>query len=776
MRRSGIGLMGVLGLSILVLAVALSASLAPQAGTAGTTHAGASEPFRPLAQLQGEHTGGLRETPMDAAGVAGVSLAEGAVETGRLRLTIEALASGNARTPGTGISVMLTPQELWEAEAEDSLARTTGPTGEATWSDLVPGRYLVEAPGIGQRYCRIERDCETSISFLVDCLTEVEGTVVTPSGVPVPGAKIWVSHAGSKQDGAIATEADERGEFRARIQLGVQKWIRAIADGYEVGPAEPLESGGASRGCIVTRLLLIPGGGLVTGHVQEPSGAPVPGARVRLFSMGVAMKTPHDPVMRYRDCPVLTTTTDGLGQFRIQSIPMVGRPTVEVHAPGFASAAVPVTVLPDERDPITIRLEPEASLLGTVIDENGDPVAGAIVRSGRLGQAGCRTTTADLGGRFSLDGLQSGPCIVGFQRRGYDSTEFECSLLPGEERQAGTIVLSRRSGACVEGTIDPPRPSPDGLWTIVVEAGGHAEMRITRNGKWRTAPVPTGPARIRVYASGSDEPVHTTQIEIPPEETVYGPVDLVLEAASARVVGKLIGPRLESGERLQVVFHSVGSRQCDSTQPDFRTGEFEHTIVGGGVWSMRVMSPDGKVEHSQVLGSASRGLIDLGTIRVGTTGTLKLTLPGAASAKVRVFDESGFMYWGRRLSGVSEVELPQGAYQITTDSIGGQVTAPIQINEGQTAVLDLAQRSLQTPTLQFVCRGNWDAGTWIRVCGEDRTHFLRPDEGKLVKFYGPPGTYRLETGRGSALDLTLPVSAGADGQEVVELYSPPSHD
>jgi hypothetical protein len=24
-------------------------------------------------------------------------------------------------------------------------------------------------------------------------------------------------------------------------------------------------------------LLLIPGGGLVTGHVQEPSGAPVPG-------------------------------------------------------------------------------------------------------------------------------------------------------------------------------------------------------------------------------------------------------------------------------------------------------------------------------------------------------------------------------------------------------------------------------------------------------------------------------------------------------------------
>ena len=112
-------------------------------------------------------------------------------------------------------------------------------------------------------------------------------------------------------------------------------------------------------------------GGVVTGVVRDGlSREPVGGARVWVMT-----RLPGVPADRWDpDADRIDTTADARGRFRLEGLGAAPT-TVEATAPGFGHgwlrAARP-------GDAIELFLLPGATLLGTVRDEAGKPVRGAV--------------------------------------------------------------------------------------------------------------------------------------------------------------------------------------------------------------------------------------------------------------------------------------------------------------------------------------------------------------------------------------------------------------
>jgi hypothetical protein len=115
---------------------------------------------------------------------------------------------------------------------------------------------------------------------------------------------------------------------------------------------------------------------IVSGRVLAPDGKPVPSATVYLFGRQKD-RTPSNPV------PV--ATTDGDGRFTYdptQTPPGLIGPALVAVAKGFA----PDWGLLSESGPeLTLRLAPEVPVRGRLLDLEGKPVAGAVVKVVALG-------------------------------------------------------------------------------------------------------------------------------------------------------------------------------------------------------------------------------------------------------------------------------------------------------------------------------------------------------------------------------------------------------
>lgn len=306
-------------------------------------------------------------------------------------------------------------------------------------------------------------------------------------------------------------------------------------------------------------------GGLVEGRVVRGTGDAVAGAAVHLVRTRV-IQTDFEPIVLHDRVATATTGADGSYFF-----PFVEEPVLPVPRPremgsvqgGFRVRAVvppgPDPLAPEEKEEVSsfIRLQSRlaridiallgrGSVMGSVLYEDGVPVAGAAVTGASTLFSEVRTATAGTDGAFRVDALPVGPVTVSARDREGRSAHATVGLAgPGDVKsltlriprgqlpRTGTVVgtvLLRRQGAT--GPVTEPASGA----RVAAYSDGVARDAVTvgSTGTFRFEAVPEG----RVTVQAADFTVSRTpalaDVDLPAGQTAE--VTLTLAASATRAV------------------------------------------------------------------------------------------------------------------------------------------------------------------------------------------------------------------------------------------------
>ncbi len=310
------------------------------------------------------------------------------------------------------------------------------------------------------------------------------GKVQDPAGRPIAGAEAVVRPAlrpgspASAADGEAGTPpvlSDAQGLFSfpelpaSEVELTVRR--KGYAPATLPALRIPAGTGPADLGMVTLRP-----GATLAGRVIDQHGQAVPGGEVFLLSQP-ASPNETERTLKGRK-PSTMVAADG--RFSIEELARGAPVHVAVRASGYLISQLRA-VRPPTPKPVVIRLEPEATLRGRVVDETGDPVPGARIDlhwqaflpeepDRPVGEPILRNTRADGDGRFELRGLPAG---------------------------AARVSVTAPAFVPLEGVeVGLPRPSTAGELRLVLERGALLQGRVTTAAG---EPVPA----VRVGVSGS---------------------------------------------------------------------------------------------------------------------------------------------------------------------------------------------------------------------------------------------------------------------------------
>lgn len=323
-----------------------------------------------------------------------------------------------------------------------------------------------------------------------------EGVVVNwGTGKPVPDAELTFMHAGS----TVSVRSDPTGRFRfeppapGRYRLAV-----ASADGFlpyapELGRS-PIELVARPRKRVSGILVYLSPAIEYTGVVLDASGEPVEGAAiVRADGKGESALIPL--TNRFTSKADGSFTFHGFdGTVFEASHPTAGFGRGELGTAEQVSHRMEIRLTSGAR-------RPEGTIAGVVVDERGQPIAGARVRAAvdDASQEPIPTREAETGddGRFSLSGLEARAHAVsaaaeGYARRGTSAKPGQTNVrielpasavITGRVVDAGgaavpsfTVVASRARGPLERGPSDSVSVfDGDGAFEITgLDAGAYA--------------------------------------------------------------------------------------------------------------------------------------------------------------------------------------------------------------------------------------------------------------------------------------------------------------
>lgn len=272
---------------------------------------------------------------------------------------------------------------------------SSGPEGQFSLRDLATGTTVdlwFRAEGFAHAELQMTVPPDEPLVVVLERAAIVAGRVVDGSGAGVAGATVSVeSEAGTH---GMATRDD--GSFvDGTVSPGTVR-LQASAEGLRTTEPTVLDVAAGERRDGV-RLVLEPGG-TVAGRVTGPNGEPIAGAVVRTRG-----HWPHGP---------LEARTDEAGRYRIGGLPL-GTVAVRADHPDHVEASGEATIEPAGAGSAEVQLDlvlrQGLSVSGRVIDERGEPVAGAevsLLDDPRYGPAKPVATAED--GSFRVTGLSPG--------------------------------------------------------------------------------------------------------------------------------------------------------------------------------------------------------------------------------------------------------------------------------------------------------------------------------------------------------------------------------
>jgi beta-lactamase regulating signal transducer with metallopeptidase domain/protocatechuate 3,4-dioxygenase beta subunit len=261
----------------------------------------------------------------------------------------------------------------------------------------------------------------------------------------------------------------------------------------------------------------------VTGICLDEDGHALKGIKVVLYRVDYAVRKPE---------PTREGTSDADGRFRFAGLPPLPPEgdragwfyALVVTATGRASTIRWVQDAKSAQD-LTIALPPAATLQGRVTDQNGKPIAGAIVWvQGLLAEPleGVMSTRTDSEGRYAITDLRAWdvakqkPVANG---NGTFTMVSECFFWvrhpdyaqerPGYRRTPDTINVTLQPAGVIEGRVVDQVTGKPAAGAVVCMQGTHdnrggdwGQTRTDQHGNYRLASVRAG--RYNVWAQAPD--------------------------------------------------------------------------------------------------------------------------------------------------------------------------------------------------------------------------------------------------------------------------------
>jgi hypothetical protein len=182
----------------------------------------------------------------------------------------------------------------------------------------------------------------------------------------------------------------------------------------------------------------------VRGRARTPGGAPVAGARVRAVPIVSRWPGFDQPSAPPEETGV--TATDAAGAFQLEGL-SPGSWAVTVDAPGTHPVSLPRVPVPGE--PLDVTLEPLGAVEGIVLQPDGRPAAGALVRGASADHGAEDRAGAD--GRFRLAAPPGSYVVQASLGEGFAATAGSMSLAAGETVRDTVVRLG--PAATVSGEV-----------------------------------------------------------------------------------------------------------------------------------------------------------------------------------------------------------------------------------------------------------------------------------------------------------------------------------
>jgi len=472
------------------------------------------------------------------------------------------------------------------------------------------------------------RPGQPSVAVHLRRAATVSGTVVDPAGNPVAGAAIvprvlpwWmIVNPGNLSTVRLlplpaplaVTGPDGRfdlGELPAAPMI-----VEAMAPGYPPVRSKRLPLPPGAHPAVLLKLRR---GATLSLRVTDPQGAPLEGVAVTVHLPDATSRSSGAMMLgagtegEKRQEPVASAATDREGRATLRAVP-TGKVLVQLVKSGFVTRTLyKVTVDPAGTDLGDVVLEPGVTVAGTVVDPDGNPVAGAQVMATRTAEAPVfsPTVTADEKGHFEVPDLDGkGELYLQAQAEGWVPAPPVKVVLPpdGEvevpvrhERSLSGRVVAKGSGEPLAGA----RVMASVIQTMTIPGMGVAKTYVSAgdattagDGGFRIGHLAPGPLSLTISARGYQKAKR--QVDIP-EDTEPAPLLIELEKG-AELRGRVLGPdgAPVAGARVQTM-----GRPFQETQsgPD---GDFVLDGLPPGTYEVQATTSD---LHGSGTGTAGSG-------------------------------------------------------------------------------------------------------------------------------------------------------------------------
>lgn len=594
---------------------------------------------------------GLPLVAENAAGVAGPEVADAPVsapaertirrgaaraEKGALVLRVHGAGDG---TPIPGLRLRWRGRHV--------LYGVTDAAGSASFEDD-PGLAWIDVEGLGtEKRIRVVVEPGKRREQVVEIPAQMrlEVTVVDPHGRVVPGATILGrrDHWDNLSWGPIG-RTDDRGRWRREcIRTGLS--IGAILEGRT--PAEFHYAEGSRGEVVRVRLVVGERAQRLAGTVRDVQGRPVPRARV-------AVQFPSE---RPRFTEPLMLRTDAAGRFETTSVPAgrctvfasTGRPMDALNGSrrrrsfGRASVEVP----PGGRDDVVVQLVRGATVLGTLRNARGSPIANKSVSAtffeagfshGLLQELSKSARTAD-DGSFRFTGLL--PAAYRLTCRiGDIKVELDVELADTEQYRWDPVLGGQR-----DLLLRVLGPDGDPLAGCRIQAR-HATGTLHRgatdaHGRCRLPNLRAVPYDVRILPASGGFSMHAARVTPADTETTLRIAPGRMP--TARLKGRLVAGGLSLRGVEVFVERRVHANDVPLTseewrkrvRPDSETGRFEFGPTPPGEYAITVLRGRAPLGGASPRHVAAGRVLDFGDILLQKPCSLLVVAHDANGARVR---------------------------------------------------------------------------------------------------------------------------------------------
>jgi hypothetical protein len=192
------------------------------------------------------------------------------------------------------------------------------------------------------------------------------------------------------------------------------------------------------------------------------------------------------------------------GSYEIPNV-KEGTHTITALKSGYISQTSSITVKHNETNTKDFCLNPGTSgggtVAGTITDENGDPIMGALATVTTTGSKATYSDLSDNSGVFLLDAVPSGEWPLTISADGYATSTLTVTVLEGQTTEVPLIVLSVGGSGNVAGKVYSQTVGG----TVIAEATvalGETTCLSSSDGSYTLNGVPAGSQTLSATANG----------------------------------------------------------------------------------------------------------------------------------------------------------------------------------------------------------------------------------------------------------------------------------